>query len=281
MRLPEKTAAHRLPTIFLPHGGGPCFFMDWTLGPADTWKKLETWLRGLPSAVATTPSAILVVSAHWEAEVITLTGATAPELIYDYNGFPEHTYRLQYDVPGDPALAARIQKRLLEAGIESRSDATRGLDHGVFVPLLVAYPDARIPVVELSLRADLDPAHHVRVGEALAPLRDEGVLLVGSGMSYHAMRGFGTAEGAKAASAFDAWLREALDAESAPRSAALRSWSRAPGARSAHPREEHLMPLMVVAGAGSRDRGRCVFSDEIMGVTISAFAFGETAGSRG
>jgi aromatic ring-opening dioxygenase catalytic subunit (LigB family) len=254
--------------------------MDWTLGPADTWKRLETWLRGLPSEVATTPSAILVVSAHWEAATITLTSAAAPDLIYDYSGFPEHTYRLRYDVPGDPDLAETIRKRLLMAGIESRCDATRGLDHGVFVPLLVAYPEARIPVVELSLRADLDPAFHLRVGEALASLRDEGVLLVGSGMSYHAMQGFGTPEGARAATAFDDWLCEVLDAEPASRSNALRAWSRAPGARESHPREEHLMPLMVVAGAGRDDRGRCLFSDEIMGVTISAFAFGEIPSTR-
>jgi aromatic ring-opening dioxygenase catalytic subunit (LigB family) len=252
--------------------------MEWTLGPADTWKKLETWLRALPSEIAAVPEAIVVVSAHWETKEVTVTSADRPSLIYDYSGFPDHTYLLRYDAPGDPDLAERIRVRLRDAGIECRTDATRGLDHGVFVPLLVAFPEARIPVVELSLRHDLDPIHHLRVGEALAGLRDEGVLLLGSGMSYHDMQGFGSGSGATTSRDFDSWLREVLSAEPASRAAALRSWELAPGARASHPREEHLMPLMVVAGAGGDDRGRCIFSDEIMGTTISGFAFGSGFG---
>ncbi len=178
------------PTLYLPHGGGPCFFMEWTRGPRDTWDRMAQWLRDVPGSLPATPTALLVVSAHWEAPVPSVTSSASPPLLYDYSGFPPSTYELQWPAPGSPDLAARVQGLLGRAGIDARADGQRGFDHGVFVPLKVAYPDPRIPTVQLSLRAGLDPAEHLAIGRALAPLRDEGVLIVGSGMSYHNMRGF-------------------------------------------------------------------------------------------
>ena len=173
------------PTYFIPHGGGPCFFMD---DPRGVWTGMEAFLRNLPITLAEKPKAILVVSGHWETDGFAFTGAERPELIYDYYNFPPHTYQLRYDVPGAPALAARAAALLKDAGIPSTVDAKRGLDHGVFVPLKVAFPDADIPLIEMSVERGLDPALHVAAGRALAPLREEGVLILGSGMSFHNMR---------------------------------------------------------------------------------------------
>jgi aromatic ring-opening dioxygenase catalytic subunit (LigB family) len=153
------------------------------------------------------------------------------------------------------------------------TDAERGLDHGVFVPLMLVYPQADIPVLQLSLQERLDPAEHLAIGAALAPLRDEGVLIVGSGMSYHNLRDFFSPRGDAASEAFDAWLTEALS-DPDRREAALGAWSRAPGARECHPREEHLLPLMVAAGAARGEAGVRTYADHIIGKAISGFQFG-------
>jgi aromatic ring-opening dioxygenase catalytic subunit (LigB family) len=264
----------RMPTVFLPHGGGPCFFMDWTMGPPDTWDRLAEWLRGLPASLRVTPKALLVISAHWEARVPTVTTADPPSLLYDYSGFPPHTYTLAWPAPASPALAARVGALLSAAGIPSAEDAKRGFDHGVFVPLKVAYPDASLPTVQLSLRTGLDPAEHLAIGRALAPLRDEGILIVGSGMSYHNMRGFGDPRSRAKSEQFDAWLAGVVTADPPERDAALTAWARAPVAREVHPREEHLIPLMVAAGAAREERGAIVFRDAVMGTVVSATQFG-------
>ena len=264
----------RMPTVFLPHGGGPCFFMEWTMGPRDTWDRVASWLRGMSTSLPAQPRQLLVISAHWEARVPTVTTADHPPLVYDYSGFPPETYRLTWPAPGSPALAARVRELLGDARIESAGDATRGFDHGVFVPLKVAYPDASLPTVQLSLCTGLDPSAHLAIGRALAPLRDEGVLLVGSGMSYHNMRGFNDPRSRATSAQFDAWLAETVVAAPAERDAGLIAWGRAPVAREVHPREEHLLPLMVVAGAALGDRGAVVFRDEVMGTVVSATQFG-------
>ncbi|HEY8089827.1 MAG TPA: class III extradiol ring-cleavage dioxygenase, partial [Polyangiaceae bacterium] len=214
----------KLPTLYIPHGGGPCFFMDWTMGPADTWDRMAAWLRELDGTLPEKPRALLVVSAHWEAPVPTVMTSPAPPLLYDYSGFPPHTYELTWPAPGAPELASRVRHLLSGAGFESREDAKRGFDHGVFVPLKVAYPDARVPTVQLSLREGLDPAQHLAMGRALAPLRDEGVLIVGSGMSYHNMRGFNSAAAREHSARFDAWLGEVAAKPSSERDAALAAW---------------------------------------------------------
>jgi aromatic ring-opening dioxygenase catalytic subunit (LigB family) len=265
----------QLPTVYIPHGGGPCFFMDWTpLGPKNTWDRMATWLRELPGSLSVEPRALLVVSAHWECPSPTVTSAEAPPLLFDYYGFPPHTYELTWPAPGSPRLAARVQALLAEGGIASEADATRGFDHGVFVPLKVALPEPRWPTVQLSLALGLDPAKHLAIGRALAPLREDGVLIVASGMSYHNMRAFRTPAAHDASMRFDAWLGDAVESEPAARDRSLEAWALAPAARESHPREEHLIPLMVAAGAAGLDRGRRVFRDEVMGAAVSAFTFG-------
>ncbi|MGE0000316.1 MAG: class III extradiol ring-cleavage dioxygenase [Ilumatobacteraceae bacterium] len=263
----------RLPTVFVPHGGGPCFFMDWTMGPPDTWDALAGFLRGFDAVVGARPRAIVVVSGHHESDVIEITSSPAPPMLFDYYGFPPHTYQLQYPAPGSPELAHETAELLAAAGIASRLDPQRGFDHGVFVPMLLMYPNADIPVVQVSLRSDLDAEFHLALGEAIAPLRDHGVLIVGSGMSYHNMRRFGSPDAYGDSIAFDDWLTAACTHEPARRRAALAHWTDAPQARPVHPREEHLLPLMVVAGA-SDERGTRVFSGEVLGARISGYLFG-------
>jgi aromatic ring-opening dioxygenase catalytic subunit (LigB family) len=263
-----------MPTLYIPHGGGPCFFMDWTMGPADTWDRMAAWLRSLDGTLPRTPAALLVISAHWETRVPTVIASAAPPLLFDYYGFPKHTYELTWPAPGSPALAARVGELLAAAGIESKKETERGFDHGVFVPLKVAYPEANVPTVQLSLQQELDPKAHLAIGRALAPLRDEGVLIVGSGMSYHDMRGFMTGSGRQDSERFDGWLSKAVEEEPDARDADLVRWASAPSARASHPREEHLLPLMVAAGAAGSDRGKSIFRDDVMGVFVSAIRFG-------
>jgi aromatic ring-opening dioxygenase catalytic subunit (LigB family) len=268
---PETTSEARLPTFYIPHGGGPCFFMDWPGNPR-LWDSMATFLRGIRGTVAVRPRAIVVISAHWEAREATVTSNSEPDLLFDYYGFPKHTYELEYPAPGEPAVAARVRNLLRSKGIESRDDRERGFDHGVFIPFLLVEPEASIPIVQLSLVAGLEPARHIAIGEALAPLRDEGVLIVGSGMSYHNVPGL--AERAPGSETFDAWLSQTALADAATRSGRLRDWQLAPDARRAHPREEHLLPLMVAAGAAGDDAGSRVFGERVGNAVISAYRFG-------
>ena len=265
--------AKRQPAIFIPHGGGPCFFMDWTWGPADTWKATQAFLEGVAATLPETPRAMVVVSGHWEEPAFTAGSGAKPQLIFDYSGFPEHTYKLTWPAPGAPELAARVKGLLAGAGLPAATDANRGYDHGVFVPLKVAFPGAEIPVVTLSLASSLDPALHLAAGRALEPLRDEGVLIVGSGMSFHNLRAYMQPQTAERARAFDAWLTRAVESPAAERDQLLKGWRTAPFATYAHPREEHLVPLFVAAGAGGDAPGKRVFGDEPMGAAISAYRF--------
>ena len=264
----------RMPTWFVPHGGGPCFFMDWN--PPHAWNRMGDFLKGLASTLPQRPKAILMVSAHWLESSFDVTSGAAPELIYDYYGFPPHTYELKYPAPGEPQLAARIAALLGQAGLPSKVNPSRGFDHGMFIPLMLMFPDADIPVVQLSLNSNLDPQIHLQLGEALTTLRDEGVLIVGSGMSFHNMRGYGDPRFGPISDEFDHWLTSAVQAEPAQRRQALIDWAEAPSARLSHPprAEEHLLPLMVVAGAASADKGERVFTDRVMETTLSAFSFG-------
>jgi aromatic ring-opening dioxygenase catalytic subunit (LigB family) len=267
------TNSERQPALFLPHGGGPCFFMDWTWGPADTWNATQRFLEGLAGTLPAPPKAMVVVSGHWEDPAFTASAAAHPELIFDYSGFPEHTYRLAWPAPGDPELAAEVAELLGKAGLPAATSPSRGFDHGVFVPLKVVFPQAQIPVVTLSLVSSLDPALHLAAGRALAPLRDRGVLIVASGMSFHNLRGYLKPETVERARAFDAWLTKALESPAVERNALLTAWREAPFATYSHPREEHLIPLMVAAGAGGDAPGKLIFSDEPMGAAISAYRF--------
>lgn len=267
------TAPHRQPAIFLSHGGGPCFWMEWPepIG-RHGWDGLRDYLSGLVATLPERPRAFLVISAHWEEEVPTIGASATPEMIYDYYGFPPHTYELQYPAPAALDIARQARELLEGAGIETATDTERGYDHGVFVPFLIVNPEADIPVALLSLRHDLDPAAHIAIGRALAPLRDQGVAIIGSGMSYHNLREFRDGDGA-ASARFDQWLTDTVTADPQARDAGLIDWQGAPAARAVHPREEHLLPLMVVAGAAGSDRGRRDFHDIIGGKTISGYRF--------
>jgi len=266
----ETLATLRQPSIFIPHGGGPCFFMP---DPQGMWSGMAEYLRGLIASLPEKPRAILIISGHWEADGFAFTGAEAhPGLIYDYYGFPPHTYEIAWPAPGAPWLARRGAELLQEAGLPASVDPQRGFDHGVFVPMKVAVPDADIPTVQMSLAKGLDPALHVAAGRALAPLRDEGVLVIGSGMSFHNMRGYGHPQVTEPSRAFDAWLEAASTAGPEKRGAELAQWETAPFARLCHPREEHLLPLMVAAGA-SEEPGRRDYGEVVMCSQLSAFRF--------
>jgi aromatic ring-opening dioxygenase catalytic subunit (LigB family) len=265
----------KLPTLFIPHGGGPCFFMDPRGGPADPmWQPMQDYLAGLIDSLPERPRAILLVSGHWEEAEVAVHSGARPGLLFDYDGFPEHTYRLRWDAPGAPDLARRAKALIETAGFPVGKEAERGWDHGVFIPMKVAVPGADIPLVQLSLRDDLDPAAHIAIGRALAPLRDEGVLIVGSGMSFHNLRERGPHVTARA-NEWDAALTNAVaDPDPARRAERVVAWDRLPHAAFAHPREEHLLPLMVALGAGGDDSARADFTGHVLGWTVSGYRFG-------
>jgi len=229
----------------------------------------------------TKPKALVVLSAHWEEPVPTVMSSAAPPILFDYYGFPEEAYALTWPAPGSPELAVRVQKLLKGAGFSTAEDRTRGYDHGTFVPLTVTFPEADVPVVQLSLIQGLDANVHLAMGRALAPLRDEGVFIIGTGNTFHnlralgeGMRGGGGGGGRERALEFDEWLRAAVTAEPSLRDERLGEWVKAPFARFAHPREEHLIPLMVVAGAAGTDRGVPTWQGSMAGFKGSAFRFG-------
>jgi aromatic ring-opening dioxygenase catalytic subunit (LigB family) len=263
-----------LPALFIPHGAGPCFFMAWD--PPEAWDRMGAWLRRLVDRVGGKPEALLVVSAHWQADVFTVNTRTAHELLFDYHGFPEHTYRITWPARGDAGLAADVVRGLEAAGLDTAEDPHRGLDHGVFIPMKLAFPEADVPVVQLSLKSGLEPGEHVAAGRALQALRRQGVLIVGSGMSYHNMAHFrhGGGETDPDSERFDRWLAETVALERTQRERRLLDWASAPGGRASHPAEEHLIPLHVVAGAAGADAGRRVFQDTVIGSVQSAFMFG-------
>ncbi|CAN5211858.1 class III extradiol ring-cleavage dioxygenase [soil metagenome] len=260
--------ADRLPTFYICHGAGPSFFMEWTMGPPDTYVAMGAWLRSLAATVPVKPRAIVVISGHWEEDVVAVQSAAKPSMLFDYYGFPPHTYELKYPAPGDPALAQRISGLLDEAGIANRLDPARGFDHGVFVPFLLIYPDADIPIVQVSMLHGYDPQHHLDIGRALEPLRGEGVLIVGSGASFHNRRGAPESE------AWDEWLFKACTAPAEARDRHLARWTEAPYARVAHAPEDHLIPLMVAAGAAGESAGTRIFTDGLNGRRMSAYRFG-------
>jgi aromatic ring-opening dioxygenase catalytic subunit (LigB family) len=267
-------AATRLPVFFISHGGGPWPWMKEQLGGA--YDQLEAALARMPADLGETPRAMLMLSAHWEEPEFTVQTHPNPPMLYDYGGFPEFTYHIRYAAPGAPDVARRVRELLAAAGLASREDAARGFDHGMFAPMAVMYPAADVPVLQLSLKRGLDPLDHLALGRALAPLRDEGILIVGSGLSYHNLRAFGP--GARAPSAaFDGWLESTLAiADAAKRSRTLAAWETAPAARLAHPREEHLLPLMVAVGAAESETATRIYHerDFFGGITVSSFRLG-------
>lgn len=265
----------RLPTYFLSHGGGPWPWLDGQFRRA--FDRLEESLKGVIEDAGRVPAAVLMVTGHWETPRFEVSSAARPGMVYDYSGFPEHTYHITYAAPGDPALAARVAGLLDAAGLDARADDSRGFDHGSFSLMQAMRPQADIPVVQLSIRDDMDAAAHIRAGHALACLRDEDVLILGSGLSFHNLSLFRAAEASLPSARFDAWLQDALVSHRAEeREARLRDWAQAPMARVAHPREDHLLPLMVAAGAARDEAGACIYhqTDFMGSVTASNFRFG-------
>ena len=250
----------RLPVYFISHGGGPWSYMDDPSRAA--YAQLEASLADMPRQVGVTPRAVLMISAHWEEPQFALTAHPNPPMVYDYYGFPDYTYQIHYDAPGDPALASQTKSLIEAAGLPARLDAERGFDHGAFTPLKAIYPQANVPVVQLSLKTGLDPEIHLALGRAIAPLRDENVLIIGSGLSYHNLRQFFSPRGWGPSREFDGWLGGVLLGGSPMhRDKLLAAWEAAPAARAAHPREEHLIPLMVAAGAAGSDPAERTYFD--------------------
>lgn len=269
----DGTAA-RLPVAFVPHGGGPWPFVDTGIGAPEELEALAAYLKSLRALPRAPVKAVLVISAHWEEAVPTVMSSPRPPMLYDYSGFPPASYQITWPAPGEPALAQRVRALLEQAGFTTAEDPSRGFDHGAFVPLKLAWPEAEVPTVQLSLRRGLDPREHLAMGRALAPLREEGVFIVGSGMTFHNLRAFFSPGAQPVAATFDAWLREAATLPQPERDRALAEWTKAPAARQAHPREEHLLPLMVVAGAAGSDLGHVAYGGTVLGLRLSAYHFG-------
>lgn len=265
--------ANRFPTVFVSHGGGPCFWMEWN--PSHLFDGLRLFFEQLPNQLNKRPKAIVVISAHWEEDEFSVQTSTKPTMIYDYYGFPKNTYELTYPASGSPSLALEISQLLNGHSIPHILNAERGYDHGVYVPLLISYPNADIPVLQISLRTDLNPTAHFELGCALGALRERDILLLGSGFSYHNLKKIPDTTGAS--QVFDQWLYDTLCVGNPhTRMQKLVHWEEAPQARMAHPREEHLLPLIVCAGAAQNDVCTQIFSECLPGwnVQTSCYQFG-------
>lgn len=264
----------KTPVYFISHGGGPWPYMP---EMQDMYKTLARSLAEIPDQLPKRPDAILMVSGHWETTgTFSVMANPHPPMVYDYYGFPEHTYRISYPAPGSPQLVERTTQLLRDAQLPAQLDWQRGFDHGAFVPLAVMYPEADIPVVQLSIESHYSPDAHLALGRAVAPLRDENILIVCSGLSYHNLREIRSI-GAEPSAQFDAWLQKVLvHGPIEQRSEAMRNWSSAPSARRAHPREDHLVPLMVAVGAAETEPGTCIYHDTstFAQITTSSFRFG-------
>ncbi|MEZ0238930.1 MAG: class III extradiol ring-cleavage dioxygenase [Methylophilaceae bacterium] len=242
---PENHYRNRLPALFVPHGA-PTFALD----PGEAGAALAGFARELVR-----PKAVLVISAHWDTELPTFSAACRPETIHDFYGFPQQLYTIRYPVCGAVGWAMEARTLLEEAGFAVVLDPQRGLDHGAWIPLRVMYPDASVPVVAMSVQSRLGPRHHYRLGQALAPLRDAGVLIVASGNLTHNLGHFGAGSRRGAVSldyvpAFQQWWRQRIEAGDIE--SLLDYRAKAPGAVEAHPTEEHLLPFFVALGAGGK-----------------------------
>ncbi len=256
--------------IYFSHGGGPLPI----LGEKSHAAMIE-FMQQLPQLLKK-PDAIVVVSAHWEETVPTLLGSSSPSMFYDYYGFPEEAYSIQYPAPGAPDLAEKIAGLLSGEGLDVSIDKERGFDHGLYIPLMMMYPEADIPSLQLSLTRGLDPYYHLKVGRALRALLDENVLIIGSGFSFHNMQAFlwsGEKPEDPSNNEFQDWLIDVCTGEQykpTEREEMLAAWQKAPSARYCHPREEHLMPVHVCQGVSGKGAVK-IFDDYILGKRGVAF----------
>ncbi len=259
--------------LFVSHGGGPMPLLG-DPGHQDMVDRLTELAADLRK-----PSAILVISAHWEEAIPTITSGTTPSLIYDYYGFPSEAYKIEYPCPGEPVLAQQVAQALDQAGIQARLDDQRGLDHGAFVPLKLMYPEAKIPCIQLSLVNTLDASTHLAIGRALQALDYDNLLVLGSGFSFHNMRAFFAAQTPEIQArnlAFEDWLEQTCGDSylSEPeRAKRLADWEQAPHARFCHPREEHLLPLHVCYGLANKASDRHIAAT-ILGKQSGMFYWG-------
>lgn len=264
--------SHRLPTYFISHGGGP---WPWIPQMRAMFANLERSFEEMVQELPEKPQAVLMISGHWEAEQAQIMASDAPPMVYDYHGFPPETYQVTYPSPGAPEIAQQALALLRDAGIDAALNTTQGYDHGTFVPMQIMYPDADVPLFQISLLQSYDPAAHLAMGRALAPLRDQGVLIVGSGLSYHNLRMFGP-EAREPSAGFDAWLHDALMQAPEARTAAMIDWESAPYARISHKEEDHLVPLFVALGAAEGEKATMTYHEDGLfgGVTASSYRFG-------
>ncbi|MFQ1701548.1 DODA-type extradiol aromatic ring-opening family dioxygenase [Loktanella agnita] len=264
--------ANKLPTYFISHGGGP---WPWVPQMREIFANLERSFVEMVDDLPQKPKAVLMISGHWEAEMVQVMASPQPPMVYDYGGFPAHTYSVVYPSPGAPEIAEKALNLLKDAEIAVELNVTQGYDHGTFVPMAIMYPQANVPLFQISLQASYDPATHLAMGRALAPLRDEGVLIVGSGLSYHNLRLFGP-EAREPSDGFDAWLHDALMQEPDARTAAMIDWESAPYARVSHKQEDHLVPIFVALGAAEGEAATMIYHEKGLfgGVTASSYRFG-------
>lgn len=249
-------------SIYFSHGGGP---MPLLHDPSH--EIMNQFMKSLPEQLER-PQAIVVFSAHWEHKDILVQHVEAPGMVYDYYGFPKETYEITYPCKGNLELAKEIHKAFVDNGLSSELEFTRGIDHGVYIPLMLMYPEADIPVIQVSLRHSLDPKEHLLMGEALRPLMDRPILFIGSGFSFHNLRAFSMRETIQEDvlnNAFQDWLIAVnTEMDENERNQHLIAWDMAPNAKYCHPREEHLLPLHVCAGTSS-NHGKVLFDNYIAG----------------
>ncbi|MCB2288514.1 dioxygenase [Clostridium sp. CS001] len=260
---------HNVQVIYFSHCGGPLPMLD-----DPSHEKMIEFMKDLPQKI-TRPDSIVVISAHWEEDIVTIQSGNQPGLVYDYSGFPEASYSIKYPCKGNPDLALKISGLFRESGIAHRMDNNRPYDHGAYIPLKMMYPDADIPVLQISLNHNLDPLMHLNIGKALRPLLGENILIIGSGFSFHNMRRFDF-DGRSIEDSFNNEFQDKLieiccsEKDYEKRMEYFINWENIPSARYCHPREEHLLPLLVCVGL-SKDVGTKVFDDYILGKRATAF----------
>lgn len=264
------TYGKKASALYVSHGGGPLPLLG-----ESSHQEMVNGLRSIAKELEK-PRAVVVISAHWERDSVTISSAEQPSLIYDYSGFPQEAYEIRYPAQGSPVLAEEVYTLMQEAKIDSLLDNERGFDHGLFVPLKIMFPEADIPCIQVSLLNSLNPSAHIEIGRALERLQGENILLLGSGFSFHNMKTFfqpSTQEIEKKNESFEEWLMDTCSnrgIDEKEREHRLIHWEEAPAARFCHPREEHLLPLHVCYGLAGSPANR-VFSWKIMGKQVSAY----------
>jgi 4,5-DOPA dioxygenase extradiol len=265
----QDISGNQAQIVYFSHGGGPLPILG---DPGH--KAMVDFMTWLPSQLHK-PDFILAISAHWEERTATLMGAPHPVMFYDYYGFPEESYQITYPAPGSPEYASRISAILASKDIPTNIDPQRGFDHGLFIPLKLMYPQADIPCLQLSLVRGLNPRAHLALGKALSELKNENILVIGSGFSFHNMGAFSWRNPGAPDQANDAFQNWLIDVSTGPlpqaeRVQRLADWEKAPSARYCHPREEHLLPLHVCSGM-AEGPGKLIFDDKILGKRSVAF----------